>query len=276
MRIAILSGKGGTGKTTVATNLARVMQWNYADCDVEEPNGFLFLKPAINRTEAIAVKSPQVDAKLCVSCRKCVESCQFNALAFTGQHVISFPKLCHSCGACLFSCPTGAIKEVDRTVGRIDIGYSDGIRCIQGVLNLGEPMAGPVISRVKQLLTEGNWLVDCSPGSSCNVVKAIDGCDYALLVTEPTPFGLHDLDIAVNLVRKLGIPHSVIINRSDSADDIIHAYCEADDIPILGAIPFSRKAAHIYSQGNLLLDDGEYEALFTRLGLALKDVRLCS
>ncbi len=276
MEVAVLSGKGGTGKTTVATNLARMLGWNYADCDVEEPNGFLFLKPEITLSETVTVKSPQIDGSLCVSCQRCVQSCQFNALAYAGQRIMLFSKLCHGCGACMYSCQTGAIKEVPRPVGHVDIGSSAGLRLVQGVLDIGEPMAGPVISKVKQMLNEGDWLVDCSPGSSCNVVKAIDGADFALLVTEPTPFGLHDLDIAARLAEQMGIPHAVIINRSDSMDGIIHRYCQDNDISVVGSIPFSRKAALLYSQGNMLLDDSEYAAVFERLGSALKEAIKCS
>lgn len=276
MQISILSGKGGTGKTTVAVNLAAVTGWRYVDCDVEEPNGFIFLKPEITAQKEVTVPVPHFLKEKCKLCRKCVEICQFHALGMAKVQVLIFEKLCHGCGACMMICPEGAISEKPRCIGKIEMGTSKNIECIQGVLNIGEPMSGPVIRDIKKMTTEGNSLIDCSPGSSCSVVKAIEGSDYALLVTEATEFGLHDLKIAVGLVRKMSIPFGIILNRADKYHGLIADYCQRENIRLLGVIPFDKKAAMMYSEGQLLIKDKYYRQLFEEIAQNLKGVVMCS
>lgn len=271
MQIVVLSGKGGTGKTTVATSLAMAGRFRYADCDVEEPNGFAFLSPRIEETKDVTIPNPIINKGKCSSCGQCAEICQFNALAMTKEGVILFEKLCHGCGACKLVCPEGAIEEEQRPIGKIDIGWNGDNECIRGVLDIGEPMAGPVISAIKEAIGDGkDTVVDCSPGSSCNVVKAIIGSDYALLVTEPTLFGLHDLKLAAGLVEKLDIPHGVIINKADENQQLIVDYCKSKEIPVIASIPYSREAARAYSEGHLLIEQGLYSVIFKDIALRMK------
>ncbi|MDD2497732.1 MAG: ATP-binding protein [Desulfitobacteriaceae bacterium] len=276
MQISVLSGKGGTGKTTIATNLAVIMGGYYVDCDVEEPNGFIFLKPNISKSKDVSIPTPQIDYTKCTLCKKCVQVCQFNALGIAGNQVLVFEKLCHGCGACLLACPDGAISEKERAIGKIDAGQSGELKCLQGVLNVGEPMAGPIIRDLKEMVKEESSLIDCSPGSSCNVVKAISGAHYAILVTEPTAFGLHDLKIAVELVRKLKLPFGLIINRGNDDNRMIIDYCEKEKIRLLGVIPFDRRVAEIYSRGNLLIEDEHYREIFEELAENIREVVRCS
>lgn len=276
MRIAVLSGKGGTGKTTVATNLAKILEYTYVDCDVEEPNGFIFLKPEICESKDTSVLVPDINYESCNLCSKCVKACQFNALANTGKEIVLFEKLCHSCGACSLVCVENAIKETSRIIGRIDTGSHEKITCIQGKLNVGEAMAGPIISQIKSIDYGENAVLDCSPGSSCNVVKAVKDTDYAILVTEPTEFGLHDLNIAVELVKKMKIPFGVIINRSDEYKEMIESYCQEKNINLLGIILFDREIARLYSEGKLLTDDERYRQVFSKIAQKVEGVILCS
>lgn len=284
MQVSILSGKGGTGKTTVAVNLAAVTGWHYVDCDVEEPNGFIFLKPKVTARGDVAILVPDINKEKCILCKKCVDICQFHALGMAKDQVLFFEKLCHGCGACQLVCPEDAISERGRTIGIIEEGVCEtgtgqGIKCIQGVLNLGEPMSGPIIRKIKQRITQdiqGTYLVDCSPGSSCNVVKAIEESEYAILVTEPTEFGLHDLKIAVGLVRKMGIPFGLILNRADKYHRLIDDYCQKENISMLGVIPFDKKAAMMYSEGQLLIKDQYYRRMFEEIGENLKEAIKCS
>ncbi len=265
MQITILSGKGGTGKTTISTNLAKVMKARYIDCDVEEPNGFIFLKPDIEESSDVFIPVPKVDKDKCISCKKCVNICQFNALAFVNKEVVLFEKLCHGCGACSLICPTDAILEEERSIGKTHKGKSDGLECLMGILDIGEPMAGPIISNLKKSIDEKTTIIDSAPGSSCNVVKALIDSDYAILVTEPTAFGLHDLKIAVELVRNMNIPFGVIINRADDYENIIVDYCMDENIKIIGIIPFSKEIAQLYSQGKLLVENDKYRNIFKEI-----------
>jgi len=256
MRLAIASGKGGTGKTTVAVNLACVLadsgqKVQYLDCDVEEPNGHIFLKPVIVSTEAVGIPVPLVDEKKCTSCRKCAEVCQYHAIAVLKKALV-FPELCHGCGGCALVCPEGAIREENRTIGVVETGQADGVAFVQGRLNVGEPMSPPLIRAVKQkAISDGVSIFDAPPGTSCPVVTAVREADYVLLVTEPTPFGLNDLKLAVEMVRQLGLRHGVVINRADSGDQRVREFCTSEHIPVLQELPDDRRLAEAYSRGHM-------------------------
>ena len=275
MQIAVLSGKGGTGKTTVSTNLAKLINVRYIDCDVEEPNGFIFLKPQDIKSQEVSIPVPYVDEDKCIHCKKCVDICQFNALVHTDK-VILFEKLCHGCGACEAVCPTNAIVEKDRPIGKIDVGHNGNMQCLGGTLNVTEPMAGPIISKLKGMIDDKTTILDCSPGSSCNVVKPLLDVDYAILVTEPTEFGLHDLKIAVELVRKMDIPFGVIINRMSQEDNTTSRYLKEENINIVGTIPFDRDIAVMYSKGELLINDDKYKRMFTDITHNIEEAMGCN
>ncbi len=254
--IAIASGKGGTGKTTVAVHLAALLSAEgraveYLDCDVEEPNGHLFLKPEITSTESIGIPIPVVDEERCISCGKCAAVCEFNAIAML-QKPLVFPELCHGCGACTQVCPVDAIHEEPRSIGTVEAGHAGAIPFVQGCLNVGEPMAPPLIRAVKAMRQSNRiTLLDSPPGTSCPAVTAMRGADLVLLVTEPTPFGLHDLTLAVEATRPLGLRMGVVINRADGEEQSVQEYCRTEDIPILAELPDDRQAAECYARGEL-------------------------
>jgi len=258
MIISVASGKGGTGKTLVATNLALSLKGEghvkLLDCDVEEPNAHIFLKPTFTRSEEVCVPIPRVDAEKCTYCGKCAEVCAYNALAVVKEKVLVFPELCHGCGACSYLCPEHAISEVGQVVGVVEAGRADGMEVVQGRLSVGEAMAPPVIRKVKEYIDDqGTVIVDVSPGTSCPVVESIRGSDFCLLVTEPTPFGLSDLVTAVEVVRKLDVPCGVVINRIGVGDKKVEEYCLGEGIPILLTIPLDREIAEFYSTGTPLV-----------------------
>ncbi|MGI6393400.1 MAG: ATP-binding protein [bacterium] len=257
MKIAIASGKGGTGKTTVSLALALTAPGSVTllDCDVEEPNGHLFLKLKEIKEEIVAVPVPVVNEKECISCGKCAEFCQFNAIVFFGSPPMVFNELCHSCGGCVKVCPVSAIKEVPNIIGKTISGKSGKINFTQGLLNIGHPMAVPVIGEVLAKGEKGQDIViDSPPGTSCSMIAAVKESDFVILVTEPTPFGLNDLQIAVETVRKLSIPIGVIINKSDSGDDRVERYCKDNGLKILMKIPYSQEVAKVCSTGGNMIE----------------------
>lgn len=274
MIISVASGKGGTGKTTVAVNLALSLKnIQLLDCDVEEPNAHLFLKPRIQNKTKACIPVPEVDEAKCTYCGTCREVCAYHAIAVLQKSnekkgsVLIFPHLCHGCGACSLLCPEKAIKEVNKEIGEIEIGEKSGIQFIHGRLNIGEAMSPPLIRQVKNYINPTRTvIIDAPPGTSCPVITAVKGSDFCVLVTEPTPFGLNDLMLAVEVLRKLQIPFGVVINRSDIGDGKVEDYCGKEDIPILMKIPFSREIAVSYSEGvPIVKKDESYQDKFINL-----------
>lgn len=251
MIISVASGKGGTGKTTVATNLALALEGvQFLDCDVEEPNAHIFLKPQLDGSQPAYVPVPQVDQNSCTYCGKCSEVCEYNAIAVLKESVLVFPELCMGCGGCSLLCPEHAISEVRRQIGVIEEGKAGAITFVQGRLNVGEPRSTPLIRELKRHMDEDKIkIIDVPPGTSCPVIESVRGSDVCLLVTEPTPFGLNDLKLAVGLLRKLAIPVGVVVNRSDGKDRNIARYCRSKGIPVLMRIPVDREIAVAYSNG---------------------------
>jgi len=258
MIISVASGKGGTGKTTISTNLAWSLgsEARLLDCDVEEPNSHLFLKPKIEVTDTISVMVPKVDEDKCTYCGKCADICRFNAITVLPESILTFPQLCHSCYGCIEVCPEKAITEGKREIGVIDMGHRDHLKFVNGRLKIGEAMSPPLIKRVRDHTTaELINIIDAPPGTSCPVIAATKGVDFVLLVTEPTPFGFHDLQLAVEVVRTMNIPCGLVINRSDIGDSCVKDYAEKENIPILMEIPFDRRIAEIYSKGKLIVEE---------------------
>jgi len=271
--VAIASGKGGTGKTTIATNLAHVAagmgrKVQYLDCDVEEPNGHIFLKPNIEKTQAVTVDVPEVDLKKCTGCGKCGEICRYSAIIhLKDNHVLTFEQLCHSCGGCLRVCPAEAIKPKPLDIGDIEFGKSGDIDFVHGRLRIGYVRTPSLIKEVKSHIKDDSLaIIDVPPGTSCPVVEAVKGTDFVLLVTEPTPFGLNDLKLAVGLVRDMNLPFAVAINRYGVGDKEVERYCEAQNIEICFKLPDDRRIAESYSTGDMIVDSlPEYEKGFTDL-----------
>ncbi len=260
MRIAFASGKGGTGKTTIAVNLAYFLAYSrqqvqYLDCDVEEPNGHIFLKPAMQNKIPTKVMVPVVDQCKCTSCGECSGKCQFNAIVTLPANTLIFPELCHGCGLCVKICPEKAISAGEREIGYIEKGKSEhDMAFVQGVLNVGEPMAGPLIQEVKRQYEQNHLqIIDAPPGTACPVVKTISDTDAVVMVTEPTPFGLHDLQIAVSVAQNLGKPIGVVINRENGEFPPLSGYLTKHKIPILMELPEDKEIARHYSFSNLIV-----------------------
>lgn len=287
MIISVASGKGGTGKTTVATNLAfsigadvRIM-----DCDVEEPDVHLFLKPEIEEKSVVFTPVPEIDEEKCTFCKKCAEICRFRAIAVIGQTVLTFPELCHSCGGCVAVCPEDAISEIGRELGIMEKGRINGIDFVHGKLRIGEAMSPPLIRKVRSSAESDNEkldekkagkinIIDAPPGTSCPVIAAMKGTDFVLMVTEPTPFGLHDLKLAVEAVKLLDIPAGLVINRADIGDDTVKEYARKKDLPVLMEIPFDRKIAEVYSRGELIVEKmPEWKDKFRDLYRQINEIR---
>jgi len=274
MIISVASGKGGTGKTTVAVNLAlSIDNVQFLDCDVEEPNAHIFLKPQIKEQKKAYIPVPEINESECVYCGKCAKVCVYNAIAvLPGQDVkkgttLVFAHLCHGCGACSTLCPQGAIKEVNREIGVVELGYCGKIDFVHGKLNIGEAMSPPLIRQVKeQTNLKKTVIIDAPPGTSCPVVASVKDSDFCILVTEPTPFGLNDLILAVEVLRKIKIPFGVVINRADLGNNKTEEYCKKENIPVLMRIPFKKEIAMAYSKGEpMVMAFPEYKKDFQGL-----------
>ncbi len=284
MVLSVASGKGGTGKTLVATNLALSLKDRFRvqllDCDVEEPNAHIFLKPEVTGRAAVCIPVPVVDEEKCTHCRLCAEVCAYRAIAVLTNRVLVFPQLCHGCGACAYLCPEHAIAEQGKEIGVVEWGHSDGVDFVHGRLSVGEAMAPPVIRMVKQRIDPDKVaIIDVSPGTSCPVVESLRGSDFCLLVTEPTPFGLNDLVLAVEVARKLSIPCGVVVNRAGVGDGKVEEYCARESIPILLTIPLDTRIAGLYSRGQPLVEGmpewrprflDMFDAILDRSGVRVK------
>jgi MinD superfamily P-loop ATPase len=269
MIVAIASGKGGTGKTTVAVNLAKIIRSRVLllDCDVEEPNCHLFLKGVPRSHEPVTASVPKVDESLCDACGECARFCEYNAIVSLKTKPLIFPELCHSCGGCARICPHNAISETSRRIGVVEVLDSENLTIIQGCLDVSVAMSPPVIRAVKRCLQERlPAILDAPPGSSCPVIATLRGTHFVVLVTEPTPFGLHDLSLAVDMVRELRIPCGVVVNRMGIGDNRVHDFCSRENVPLLMEIPDDRRIAEAYSRGDIIVDAlPEYRSLFEAL-----------
>lgn len=276
MIISVASGKGGTGKTTIATSLATVLgsRAQLLDCDVEEPNCHLFMRPVISHSETVGVPVPAVDTQKCTLCGACGDVCRFSAILLIGKQVLTFPELCHGCGGCSLLCPEKAITEVPRELGVVETGASGPIAFAQGRLRIGEAMSPPLIKAVKKKIDpEKIAILDAPPGASCPVIQTVIGSDFIIMVTEPTPFGLHDLRIAVEAVSELGIPVAVVVNRAGVGDEAVQEFCRAENIPILAEIPHDRRIAEAYARGDVVVEAAPYyTAIFMAMMADIEEI----
>lgn len=271
--MSIASGKGGTGKTSVAINIAvSIGDAQLIDCDVEEPNAHLLLHPKIVSEEPVYTLVPSINEELCDHCGKCSTFCQYKAIFAVGEIILILRELCHGCGGCILICPKGAINEGKHKIGAIKRGHKDNLELIYGELEVGEPMATPLIRQLKRHIDKNkNVILDAPPGASCPVIETVKGVDYCILVTEPTPFGLHDLKIIIQVLEDMSIPFGVVINRAGIGDRKVYDYCREKNIPILLEIPYDRRIAELYSRGiPFSLEMTEYREKFRDL---FNDVR---
>ncbi|WP_027365606.1 P-loop NTPase [Desulfotruncus alcoholivorax] len=277
MKITVASGKGGTGKTTVAVGMALALQADgnrvtFLDCDVEEPNGHIFIKPDIQKNEDVFIDVPEINLEKCDFCGKCSEICAFNALLVAGESVVVFHELCHGCGGCNYFCPKGAVTLIPKKIGTIEMGTAaEGLNFAHGQLEIGVPLSPPLVDAVKKKQNGGITIIDAPPGTSCPAVHTVRETDFCLLVTEPTPFGLNDLALAVEMTRALDVPCGILVNRAREGWDIIDKYCKQNNLKILMKIPLSREIAGAYSKGiPLTFLDKEWGVAFRRL---FRDIR---
>ena len=269
MKIAVLSGKGGTGKTLVSVNIASIApKSTYIDCDVEEPNGHLFFKPYGLETKDVKVKIPVVDQDICNGCRRCVNFCKFNALAYIGNKVIVFDDICHSCGGCMLVCPEKAISERDEIIGKIQEGMSEDVKVITGILNMGEASGVPIIGEIldREFKDDTTIIIDSPPGSACIVMESIKDVDYCILVAEPTVFGVHNLDMVYELVKLFKKPHGVVLNKCLDGKNPAEEYCIDNNIKILGKIPYDNDLGTLNSNGFIASrQDNKYKEIFLNI-----------
>jgi MinD superfamily P-loop ATPase len=274
MIISVASGKGGTGKTTISTSLVAVLgsKAQLLDCDVEEPNCHILAQPILETSETVTLPVPVVDRDKCSLCGRCGEVCRFSAIVVIGDQVLTFPEMCHGCGGCVLLCPEKAITEGPRELGVIETGWAGPVEFVHGRLRVGEAMSPPLIRAVKEKINRSKIAVlDAPPGTSCPVINTVKGSDFILLVTEPTPFGLHDLRIAVDAVSGMGIPLGVLLNRSDLGDDEVPKFCVAKGIPLLAEIPHDRDIAEGYARGELLVTSApRYIQVFLQLFMEIQ------
>lgn len=269
MKIAVLSGKGGTGKTLVSVNLAAVSgQAVYVDCDVEEPNGHLFFKPQYLETEVVSIQIPQVDEILCSGCRKCVDFCNFNALAYIGTSLVIFEDICHSCGGCVTICTDNALSEKRKGIGEVKKGISDNVTVLSGMMNIGEASGIPIIKKLlhNQGFDDSLTVIDCPPGSACTVMESIKDADYCVLVAEPSIFGVHNLNLVVELVRLFKKPHGVILNKCLDGDNPSENYCKENGVNIIGSVSYEKELGTMNAVGLIAARENQhYREVFTEL-----------